>query len=141
MLDQSLKGSFGRGISKNRRIFKAGLAHHRTGCGGRDNNYALAFSKNWQELLHQEEWPANVCRKKVVKILYRVLRDACRLADSGIENEHIQSIAHDGAHLFGEQRSAVRSSHIRRDRLCASAFRLDLGDESFRFLRGAAIVN
>jgi len=71
----------------------------------------------------------------------RVIRDACRLADSGIENKHIQSIAHDGAHLFGEQRSAVRSSQIRRDRVCASAFRLDLGDERFRFLRGAAIVN
>jgi NAD(P)-dependent dehydrogenase (short-subunit alcohol dehydrogenase family) len=39
-----------------------------------------------------------------------------------------QSIADDGAHLFGEQRSAVSSSEIRRDCVCASAFRLDLGD-------------
>jgi hypothetical protein len=92
-------------------------------------------------LLHQEERASDVCRKEVVKILYRVIRDACRLADSGVEHKHIQSIADDGAHLFGEQRSAVRSSQIRRDCICASAFRLDLGDERFRFLRGAAIVN
>jgi hypothetical protein len=36
-----------------------------------------------------------VRRKEIVKILYRVIRDACRLADSGIEHKHIQSIADD----------------------------------------------
>jgi hypothetical protein len=62
----------------------------------------------------------NVCRKEVVKFLYRVTRDACRLTDSCVEHENIQSIAGDGAHLFCRQRSAVGNSEIRRDCICAS---------------------
>ena len=65
------------------------------------------------ELLYQEERTSDVGRKEVVEILYCVIRDACRLADSGVEHEHIQSIADDGTHLFGEQRRAVRSSQVR----------------------------
>jgi hypothetical protein len=38
VLNQRLKCSFGRGVSKDRRVFQAGLAHYRAGYGGRDNN-------------------------------------------------------------------------------------------------------
>jgi hypothetical protein len=54
-----------------------------------------SFTKNGQELLNQKEWASDVCRKEVVKILYCVIRNWCRLADSGVAHEHIQSIACD----------------------------------------------
>ena len=37
-----------------------------------------------QQLLHQQERTSDVCREEVVKIFYRVICEACRLADSGI---------------------------------------------------------
>jgi hypothetical protein len=46
-------------------------------------------------LLYQKERAANVCRKQVVKILDSVIRDARRLADSGVEHKHVQSVADD----------------------------------------------
>jgi len=61
----------------------------------RDHNDVRAFTKNWQELLNQEERTSDVCHKEVVKILRRVICDARRLADSGIEHKDIQSIADD----------------------------------------------
>jgi hypothetical protein len=41
-----------------------------------------------------------------------LIREPSRLAGSGVEHEHIQSIADDGAHLFREQRSTLRSSQV-----------------------------
>ena len=41
-----------------------------------------------------------------------MIRDACQLANSGVEHEHIQSIADDGAHLLGRERRTLRSSQV-----------------------------
>jgi hypothetical protein len=54
-------------------------------------------------LLYQEEWASDVCRKEIVKISYLAIGDARCLTDSGVKHKHIQSIANDGADLFGEQ--------------------------------------
>jgi hypothetical protein len=67
------------------------------------------LTKKRQQLLYQEERASDVRGKEAVKILDRVLRNACRLANSGVEYKHIQSIADDGVDLLGKQRSAVRS--------------------------------
>jgi single-strand DNA-binding protein len=141
VLDQGLKCPFGRGVSKNRWSIQSSLARHCASCGRGDNNDARTLTQNGQELLHQEERASDVGRKEVVKILHCVIHNMCRLADSGVEHQHIQPIADNGAHLFGEQRCAVRSAEVRRDSICAPTLRFNRGDKRFRSQRRAAIVN
>src|SRR5258705_9940094 len=56
VFNQSLNCSFGRGIGKDRRVIQIGLPSHGAGPDRRDHNDVRALTKNWQELLHQEEW-------------------------------------------------------------------------------------
>ncbi len=102
VLHQNLECCLCRGVGKDRRVLQTGLAHDRAGhCGG-DHDDAGALAENGQQLLYQEERASDVCCEEVIKVLYRVICDACGLADAGVGYEDIQSVADDGANLLGE---------------------------------------
>src|SRR5207249_6675523 len=107
---------------KDRRIVQTGHPNYGMRPDGRDHNDVRAFTEDGQELLDQKEWAAHIRGKEIVKILHPMILDGCSLADSGVGNEHIQSLPNNRANFPRQQCCSIWSSQVRLDRIRASPF-------------------
>jgi hypothetical protein len=95
MLHQRIDGAFRRGVGRQRA--DDGTRRKRGQQGD-----AASFVQDRQKLLHEEEGRPGIDDEEMIEILNRVVLDGGGLGSTGIGDEDIQPVAHDGPNLFSE---------------------------------------